>query len=212
MSRFFNKAFLFLPVSIVIGFPSILIYNAYQYSKHPSKFELSAERLGFNTHQQEALLNIFHIIAGYFEPQALWRDLSAFDKTTNPKEIYTSVIHSLNLANTNQNATNKINLKLLRKNLFKDTDKVEIQDIEAWILYVAQNAFDRKIGQERNELVAKDWMNKHRDEYFQSAKELGLIDEVLPKHQKYDEAWIAGASRIGILARIIHFNKIIRTR
>ncbi|XVN43107.1 MAG: hypothetical protein RCG15_02105 [Candidatus Rickettsia vulgarisii] len=52
-------------------------------------------------------------------------------------------------------------------------------------------------------------MDEHRNEYFEAAKILGFIDEISPKYQQYDEGWIAGASRIGIWAREIHYNKLL---
>ncbi len=86
---------------------------------------------------------------------------------------------------------------------------MSVRDVEDWLLYVAQNAFNRKVGQERNELTNENWMIKYASQYIDAAKQLGLIDEISPQHQEYVESWIAGASRIGLLARIIYYNKII---
>ncbi|WP_341758150.1 hypothetical protein [Candidatus Tisiphia endosymbiont of Ditula angustiorana] len=97
----------------------------------------------------------------------------------------------------------------MRKNLFKATNELNIRDVEDWLLYVAQNAFNRKVGQERNELTSEDWMTKYASQHIEAARQLGLIDEISPQHQEYTESWIAGASRIGLLARIIYYNKII---
>ncbi|CAF2993533.1 unnamed protein product [Rotaria sp. Silwood2] len=158
--------------------------------------------------QQEALLKIFYL-AGYFNQTKLWNDLLLFDKTGHREEIYNSIMQSLNIANAAQEDINQFNSKLLRKNLFKDNPKIEVEDVKAWILYVAQNAFNRKAGQERNELTSQGWMDKNKEQYINAAKELGLIDEILPKVQEYTEGWIAGASRIGLFARIIYYNKLI---
>lgn len=90
----------------------------------------------------------------------------------------------------------------------KGTDLDE-QDITDLLFYIAQHAFGRKAGQERNELTAQDWMNKYKDEYFASARILGLIDREAPESHDYDGAWIAGASRVGILARIIDYKYML---
>jgi hypothetical protein len=108
--------------------------------------------------------------------------------------------------------TNKTpDLKLLRKNLFNSAnDNIKVEDIEAWILYVAQNAFNRKIGQERNELSSAQWMKDYEIQYLEYAKTLGMIDAISPTQQEYDNDWIAGASRVGLLARILHHNTLIQ--
>ncbi|WP_375326205.1 hypothetical protein [Candidatus Tisiphia endosymbiont of Nemotelus uliginosus] len=174
----------------------------------PSKFELAAKELSLNTVQQEALLKIFYL-AGYLNPTKLWNDLLLFDKTGHPEEAFYSIMHSLNIANPERGDISQLNSKLLRKNLFKDSTKLEVEDVKAWILYVSQNAFNRKVGQERNELSSQDWMDKNKDQYIKAVRELELIDEIFPKIQQYDEGWIAGASRIGLFARIIYYNKLI---
>lgn len=197
----------FLTVSL-IGIPLGFTYGVYKHSAMPSKFELAAEELSLNKVQQEALLKIFYL-AGYLNPTKLWNDLLLFDKTGHPEEVFDSIMHSLNIANPKQGDVSQLNPKLLRKNLFKDSTKLEVEDVKAWILYVSQNAFNRKVGQERNELSSQDWMDKNKDQYIKAARELDLIDEIFPKTQLYDEGWIAGASRIGLFARILYYNKLI---
>ncbi|WP_341763583.1 hypothetical protein [Candidatus Tisiphia endosymbiont of Beris chalybata] len=204
MTRPITKAFLTISL---IGIPLGFTFGVYKHSVTPSKFELAAQELSLNKSQQEALLKIFHL-AGYFKPTKLWNDLLLFYKTDNPEEIFHSIMHSLKNATPQQGDISQLNLKLLRKNLFKDNTKIEVEDVKAWMLYVAQNAFNRKAGQERNELTQEDWMDKYKEQYIKAAKELGLIDEIFPNAQEYDEAWIAGASRIGLLARIFYYNKL----
>jgi len=77
------------------------------------------------------------------------------------------------------------------------------------LFYLAQNAFGRKSGQERNELSSQDWMKKYEELYFSNAKVLRLIDREVPELQSYDAAWIAGASRIGVMARLIDYHNTL---
>ncbi len=81
-----------------------------------------------------------------------------------------------------------------------------------FIAYLAQYAFNRVHGQERNELKSVDWMAEYKDAYIESARILGFIDRVRPMSEVYDEAWIAGASRVGLIARDIdYFEQPIKT-
>ncbi len=206
MFKIFKK--MILPV-VVMGILSWVTYEGYKRSSEPSKFEVAAKELGFTSpNQQEGLLKIFHL-AGYLKPEKLWHDLACFDKTGNPEKIFASISKSLIKYGADQVVLDQFDAKLLRKNLFKATNELNIRDVEDWLLYVAQNAFNRKVGQERNELTSEDWMTKYASQYIEAARQLGLIDEIPPQHQEYAESWIAGASRIGLLARIIYYNKII---
>jgi hypothetical protein len=205
MFKVFKK--MTLPV-VVIGMLSWVTYEGYKRSSEPSKFEIAAEKLGFTSPtEQEALLKIFNL-AGYLKLEKLWYDLVCFDKTGNPEKIFASISKSLIKSGAGQDGPDQFDAKLLRKNLFKTTNELNIRDVEDWLLYVTQNAFNRKVGQERNELTSEDWMTKYASQYIEAAKQLGLIDEIPPQHQEYAESWIAGASRIGLLARIIYHNKI----
>ncbi|WP_375358888.1 hypothetical protein [Candidatus Tisiphia endosymbiont of Neophilaenus lineatus] len=78
-----------------------------------------------------------------------------------------------------------------------------------FLFYISQNAFGRKPGQERNELSFQDWIKKYEKEYLAGVKVLCLIDRETPEDQDYDTAWIAGASRIGVMARVIDYLNIL---
>jgi hypothetical protein len=187
---------------------SVKLYKAVS-SPQLSKFELAANKLGFSSPvQQEALLTIFYL-AGYFKSEKLWQDLVNFNKRDNPVDIFSSMEKVMIKAGANQDDPSKFNAGLLRKGLFANVEIYDSQDIEDWLLYVAQNAFNRKIGEERYELTNKDWMVKHQALYIEQAQKLGLIDEIVPNYEKYDKVWIAGASRIGLLARIIYYDQLI---
>ncbi|MES2215164.1 MAG: hypothetical protein V4485_03990 [Pseudomonadota bacterium] len=182
-----------------------------------SKFELAAEAMGFNgkyiargqpttsdkATEQEALLKIFYL-AGYFEPHKLWEDINRMGGFKDPLQLFKSIYTVVIASGANQPNPAAFNAKLLREGLM-NTDTISIHDAADLILYIGQHAFGRKAGQERNELSSQGWMAKHKREYFEAARKLGLIDRMDPSHEAYDAAWIAGASRIGLIPRIIDF-------
>ncbi|MFU7502597.1 MAG: hypothetical protein ACE1S7_03990 [Candidatus Tisiphia sp.] len=51
-------------------------------------------------------------------------------------------------------------------------------------------------------------MTKCKSQYIVDARQLGLINEIKPNYQEYDEVWIAGAARIRLLTCIIYYNKL----
>lgn len=185
---------------------SAKLYKALS-SPEPSKFELAASKLGFSTtDQQEALLTIFYL-AGYFKSEKLWQDLVNFNKRENPTDIFASIERVVAKAGANQDDHSKFDAKILRKGLFANVEIYDIQDIEDWLLYVAQNAFDRKVGVERYELTDTDWMVNHQGEDIEQARKLGLIDEIASASEKYYQIWITGASHDTLLARINYYHK-----
>ncbi len=192
-------------------------YDGYTKSITPSTFELAANRLGFNGYKkagqtisaakhQEALLKQLQM-AGYFHSEKLWQAINHLE-VKDPTATFMQIYSAVKKSKADKSNPNEFNAKILRKNLGKGTELDE-QDVMDLILYTAQNAFGRKLGQERNELVSQDWMNKYQKEYFTAAATLRLIDREVPEHQYYDLAWIAGASRIGVLARIIDYHYIL---
>lgn len=185
-------------------------YDAYRYSKSQSKFQLASEKLNFSNlskfgkeNQQEALLNIFYL-SGYLKPASLWHDINSIGKIKDPEKVFKSVYKDIIKSGANQDDPAKFNLKYLSKNFLKNAD-IDVQDAQDLLLYIAQHAFNRKAGQERNELTSQDWMHKHKDIYMQSARELNLIDSIEPAQgAEYQLRWIAGASRVGVLSRLIY--------
>lgn len=193
---------------------SRLGFNGYIKSPRLSDFESATTRLDFNGQEkvsrnisraehQEALLKQLQM-AGYFKAEKLWQDINGLgvkDPVTTFQQIYSAVKKS----KADQSDPNKFNAKILRKNLSKESGLDE-QDVTDLLFYISQSAFARKVGQERNELTNQDWMNKYKEEYLIAAKTLRLIDRETPERQEYDSAWIAGASRIGVMARIIDYH------
>ena len=202
---------------VVLASITYFTYDGYIKSTTPSNFELAASRLGFSgykkadqnisaTAHQETLLKQLQI-AGYFQPEKLWQDINHLgvkDPITTFKQIYSVIKKS----KADQSDSNKFNAKILRKNLGKGMILDE-EDIMDFLLYTSQSAFGRKPDQERNDISSQDWMKKHEKEYLTGAKVLRLIDRETPERQDYDTAWIAGASRIGVMARIIDYHNIL---
>lgn len=193
-------------------------YQGYLNSIAPSEFHRAITNLGFDTRviktgtnyteitveqQEEALLRVL-FMAGYLKPANLWKDINKFGNFAHPEIIFQAIYPVLIAAGADQEDINKFNPKILRKNLFK-IDEVGNDHVMDFITYLAQHAFNRVHGQERNELKSIDWMVAYKDYYIENAKVLGLIDRISPSGTTYDEAWIAGASRIGVMTRVIDY-------
>lgn len=195
-----------IPLAAYVGYEG---YGAYRYSKSPSQFEIATEELGFDSgsKQTDALLNIFYL-SGRLRPQNIWQDLHKVGKINEPEKVFQSISAALVRSGANQDDLSKFSAKILRKNLFKDSG-LDVQDAKDLILFIVQHDYGRKVGQERLEINSKDWMIVHKDSYIASAKKLKLIDRIEPKYKEYDECWICGASRPGLLKRLID-NQYVR--
>ena len=201
-----------LKTFLVAAATTISSYHVYDVTTSPSQFAKASEELGLSTPKQEALLKIF-TMAGYLKKQKIWEDVNKskiFGENTQSvfKELY-QLAHTSGADKANPNV---VNTQLLNKELFGKSKKyfwqkpdIDTQQVQDWILYVSQNAFDRKVGQERNELTSKDWMKQYKAEYLSATQILGLIDRINPDRTEYDGGWIAGASRLGALARVMDF-------
>ncbi len=188
---------------------------SYPYYKYvtQSKFEIASSKLSFNgyvknnktvsaTEHQEALLKQLQI-AGYLKPEYIWNAIKGL-KIENPEQNFKAIYSAIKQSNGDQNSPSKFKSNILIKT-FAEGSNLSNDDVKDFILYLSQNAFGRNTGQERNELSSKDWMHDYAKEYFENAKILGLIDRGTPERNDYDEVWIAGASRVGVLARIIDY-------
>ncbi|MGI4776031.1 MAG: hypothetical protein ACRYE9_03805, partial [Janthinobacterium lividum] len=192
-------------------------YDGYHRSISPSKYESATGKLGFSGYvkndqtvstpqQQEALLKQLKI-AGCFAPQEIWQAINRL-RVDKPEEIFKQIYSAIKESGANQKGLDKFNVKLLRKNLAKVTDLSE-KDVVDFILTLSQTVYGRKMGQERNELTDIKELSKYeQEEYFNSAKILRLIDREAPQSKEYDEVWIAGASRVGVLSRLIDYKYI----
>lgn len=156
--------------------------------------------------QHEALLTQLQM-AGYLQPQNLWRDINSLG-IKNPIKAFEEIYPALIKSKADQVDPSKFNAKILRKNLCKGT-ALDEQDVMDLILYISQHAFGRNQGQERHEVVTQNWMSKYEKQYLAAAKKLCLIDRVHPEKTEYDLCWIAGGCRIAALGRIIDYNYIL---
>ncbi len=219
MTKSSLKKILFSATALSMFTSSYFTYKGYKQSITPSKFELAASNLGFTGYQnnnglnvtaaeqQEALLKQLQL-AGYFKPLGIWRALNGIGKINDTHAAYQQVYQAIEKSNADSSDPSDFNAKVLRKNLAKDCEALDVQDIQDILLYIFQHAFGRDKGQERNELTEQNWMVKYKQGYLNNARELGLIDRIEPKGKEYDAVIIAGASRIGLMARYTDFNNI----
>lgn len=158
---------------------------------------------------EEALLRIFQM-AGYFKPDNLWKDIYYMGDVNDPKAFYASVVEYVQKSGADQDDPGQFNAKFLRKNLFKNTN-ISTEEAADWIVYLSQNAFGRKNGAEPSEVPSEPWMEKYKDQFFNSAKKLGLIDRTLPAHKDYDLAWISGGPRLDFTTRTIDYIQLLKS-
>ena len=202
-----KKIFAVLVFSL-ITYSGYSTWSAYQYSKSSSPFEMGACRLGSyglallqSPKGQEDLLCMLHL-NGSLNLERVWHDLHGMGQINDPKRAFQSISNALFVAGANQEDSGLLNLKSLRKNFLKDSG-LDAQDAADLILYMVQNSFNRKIGQERYEIALHQWTQESKDAYLKAARGLHLIDRIEPKQQVYHQCWVCGASRLGLLKRLI---------
>ena len=168
-----------------------------------------------NQESQIALLNIFNI-AGYFSDEKIWQAISLMDFNQNGQktasnwragelETFKSINQVLQVSKANSET---FDAKYFLENAFNQTDIFEQEDVEDLLLYLGQEAFGRRSGQERSDLIEHDWMRICKEEYLKNAEIIGFIKEKKPHHQKYDESWIQGGARSRLISRINYLKKI----
>lgn len=182
--------------------------------------------LGFQEDQQVALLNIFNM-AGYFKPEMVWAALCRSKIFDNPDAIFKLVMPLLEHYGANGKAED-FDAKGLVDNLFSNlldmantltiwkdvaivTSQINDENVAKFILYVAQNAFARKAGQERCDIEKASWMNGQEEQYWANAKKLGMTDSINPDQIYYDATIILGASRPGVYARLVELNHYVQS-
>ena len=174
-----------------------------------SNFNTAAEELGLKTHEkQKALLAILHT-SGYLTKQEIWKALNQLN-ISNPENIYKYTVARLDQARAFEKDPEKFTPDILRKTLFQNT--LNPADIKDLILYLAQNAFGRKQGQEVNEISPIQDITRSPEHYLTQAKELGLVDRIEPSKKSYDAALVLGASRIGLFARASDLKRVLEEK
>ncbi|MDX1916943.1 MAG: hypothetical protein SFT68_03070 [Rickettsiaceae bacterium] len=193
---------------------SLVSYDAYRNSSKPSIYENASYKLGFKGYEkngtqisraehQDALLRQLQI-AGYLKPENIWRDINQIG-IQKPEILFKDLYKIVKKTNADSENPSDFNAKLFRKNFGKNSHITESEMMD-FLLYIAQNAFEREQGQERNELSKKSWIQKYSEEFKTNSTILGLIDAQNPTLTKYEGAWIMGASRPGLLARLIDYD------
>jgi len=124
--------------------------------------------------QQEALLKIFQL-AGCFNLSNIWKDLNCIGDIDNVERRFGDIFLVVKYSKADQPDPRKFDAKYMRENLF-NSNNIDLWDALDWILYMAQHAFGRKVGQERYELVSPVWLTNNAEYYLKEARLLGLID------------------------------------
>lgn len=198
--------------NLFIGAGVILViyasgYIPYVLSAKKNSFNKACKKLGFDEESSQALLEIFYL-SGYFEPDKFLHDIKKA-KIKNADSVFNKEFENLKKAHVVQGDKEEYNIDNFRaaslnKVFFKNSDVTE-RELLNLIFYQAQNAFGRKIGEERDRISGSTILELQEKRYLEAAKKLNLIDRIEPSLNKYDEAWIAGARRSITLLRIIDF-------
>ena len=160
---------------------------------------------------QEALIENLYL-AEYFEPEKIWDDVHYLsDSYGDDNEIApTGLYHQIK--DITENAFHDIrgkkvfNPEYVLRNMFIGLPE---QDIEDWLVYVTQNAFGRKPGQELYHITPEEWMETHGDDFMRNAKDMGFVDEITLDRKHVDEYWIAGAGRLRCTTRLEGYRSFI---
>jgi hypothetical protein len=174
-----------------------------------SNLIIAAEELGLKTReQQNAVLNILKI-SDYFAREEIWQAVNQLH-IQDAENIYKYTIARLDQAGAFKKDPKDFNPDILRKILFQNT--LNPADIKDLLLYLAQNAFGRKNGQEVNELSIERNIAENKAYYLAQAKELGLVERIEPSKKSYDIALVLGASRLALLARSADLKRILEEK
>ena len=160
--------------------------------------------------QHKAIIENF-FLAGFFDHIKLETDITNLDKIAKVQGGATRfIVHINNCIQEAINADGSLDLDFVYDHLFADDSGVgSVSDLEDYILYCGQTAFDRQFMQERNELVKQNWMELYKDQYLKNAKLLGIYYNIPPQKQEYDETWIMGAGRLRTTTRVTDLRKLI---
>ena len=175
-----------------------------------SNFNKACETLGFDEQASQALLEIFYL-SGYFEHDKFLHDIKKAN-IKNADRVFNQEFENLKKThavqpNQKDSKIDKFRADILNKVFFKNSDVTQ-RELLNIILYQGQNAFGRKIGEERDRISGSTILGVQEKHYLEAAKKLNLINRIEPSLNEYDEAWIAGARRSIMLLRIIDFEYV----
>ncbi len=168
------------------------------------KQTISGEKISVEK-QINDVFSIFHM-AGYLTKDTLWQSIAHIRTIADAdkKNIHQRFLSVLDKTKGLQTQTKDFQVDSFRQQIGNTLDPLTWMD---FCLYLAQYGCDRSPGQERHEMVEKEWMKGSENDYMVPAKELGLIAEKEPQHNHYDFVWIAGAGRPRFLQRFQMFKK-----
>ena len=126
----------------------------------------------------------------------------------DPNLTYQQIIPVLKTACAFQDKIQSFDSLYLLNN-FMQEDKYITEDIEDIVLYWLQGLFKRDKNQEYFSIPK---LSSNKDNIKYNLLKLNLINEINPCRNYYDEIWILGASRIGMITRIGYANHIIKEK
>ncbi|MES2677204.1 MAG: hypothetical protein V4612_02670 [Pseudomonadota bacterium] len=160
-----------------------------------TNFQEVISDFGFKSEAQQIALLQTLKIPKYLSRKELWEAVHLIGRFENPLIVFEKLDNLFKKYGVYEGDFEPE--KLLTADI--DIAKEDLQDL---LTFFRQSAFNRNINQERNELVGQSWMEEHQEAFLAAAKTLGLIDEVFPSFEKYDETWVQGASRLKIESRL----------
>lgn len=215
--RFFTKKFLgFGLFSAAAAAATAVTMQPSEYSQYRNVME----RMGVDgqtikvegvskKEQQEAWLKIFYY-SGYFNDKELWQAICAL-KLDKQEQVFFYLKHKLQACQVYDGDPKKVDFTCMADKAFNSGIVGKLTgvglsetDISDMFLYLAQNAFNRKQNQERNEISDNISVQRYPAEYMEAAKAIGVVDRV-KREEQVDEVWIMGAARLGLETRIVDF-------
>ncbi|MBA8666778.1 hypothetical protein H1Q59_02590 [Holosporaceae bacterium 'Namur'] len=149
--------------------------------------------------QQEAFIKNMYI-SGLFSKENIWESINIMGGFEDPVSIFNSICTHLSDAGAFQPDLEKFKAAEILKNLFSES-VFDNQDIQDFILYWTQTAFNRKVNQERASLATMYWMqdNDLKKDYFENARIMGLVAAKVPLAESYDETWVLGSAALPLI-------------
>jgi hypothetical protein len=189
-------------VLTTIGFGSKVIGRGTSFEKRISAREV----------QKAFLENLY--FAEYFESQSIWQAINLIKRENREcdfrgvKSSFEAMMEIIRTCFATKGNSRKFNAGILLDKFSSHSAFFTSNEIKNIMVYLGRKAFGRNVGQERNEIQQYPWGEIHREHYMENAQKLGLIFEVKPQLQKYDETWIQGAAYFRTRTRIEYTKKL----
>lgn len=152
--------------------------------------------------QAAALFSVFHV-AGFLDQASLAQAVHclAVDRpfAQPPSVVFQDLCYAVALATDEGNFNSQVFLEN-----FCNQDYLSVTDCVEIISFLQQTAFDRKFGEERDQLEAKPWMETHWQDFFAWSETLGLVAQQTSEAH-CDAIAIMGAASFRLSERIQTF-------